>query len=207
MGKRKIGIILSAPLPEILYNLTVKKVMIYGLDGNQLEKAVSAFDVFHIGTIVIGDDVLDEPLAKIMEKDGGFSERHTEFDLPYMVGQEMTAEEFARYFIVMERFGYKYDGVKILRTEFNENWPIRYLFQATRQSFDVLKEAMVLRELIQNCESLYTSVGEASAMAELRKRTENAKKLLISGQYTGAAVEHAIQELTESLHNFRKLYN
>jgi hypothetical protein len=199
--------ILPAGLREILYNFTVRKVMIYGLGGDALQKAEMAFDVLKIDTIVIGDDVLEETLASVMEKDGGFSERHTEFDLPYMVAQDMTAEEFAKCFFILERFGLKYDGLKILRTNFNENWTIRHLFQATRASYDVLKDAVILKELIGNCESLYGSAGDAASKAEMKKRTENAKKLLASGKYTNESVKQAIAELTESLHSYRKLYN
>lgn len=201
------SVFFSAPKEEILYNFTVKKVMIYGVDGGLLEKLESAFDILQIGTIVIGDDVLDETVGSVMDKDGSFSDRHTEFDMPYMVGQEMTAQEFVKCLGFLELFGTPFEGIKVLRTPDNENWTIRSLFQKARKSFDTLKDTLTLKQLIADCENLYGSAGEASSRAMLKKRTESAKKLLASGNCAEESVKRAIQELTDCMNSYRKLYN
>ena len=70
---------------EILYNSGVKKLMIYGLDEPLLSRAEAIADELGIMTSIIGDDVLEEKLGSLMEKQEDFPARHCEFDLPYFI--------------------------------------------------------------------------------------------------------------------------
>jgi len=192
---------------EILYNSGVKKLMIYGLDEPLLSRAEAIADELGIMTSIIGDDVLEEKLGSLMEKQEDFPARHCEFDLPYLIADGMTVKDLVEYLTVLRKSGCEFEGIKIMRTETNQDWTIRRLFEHTREEHEAAKKAVILDEMIRSCNGIDLSSVEQPAQNLLKERLLKAYMLLKSGKFSNEEVTKAIEDLSESLKGVRKLYN
>lgn len=191
----------------IRYNKYVRKILIYGLDEPNADKTQNILERQGIAAYVIGDDVLDQTVNSVFNAEEDFDGRHQEIQQSFMIFDGFELNGVLSTLDLLRRMGAEFDGVKVMRTDINSNWKMKDLLKRTKESFEVSKKAIVLNEVIQSCNGIDLSGGDAKARAEFKKALTDAIKLLQSGSYVPEQVDRVTHNLTAAMKGVRKLYN
>ena len=185
----------------------MKRILLYGLDEADADKTQIILDNLGIAAYIIGDDVLDEGLGKVFDAQEDFDGRHQEFSTRFMLFDGMKAEELLPVLHTLAVEDQNFDGVKIMLNETNRGWTLRRLFNETYKEHELAKRVIILQELIHSCIGINLTDTDAKSKNDFRSSLISAFNLLTSGSYSKESVDKAIQDLSDSMKNVRKLYN
>ena len=197
----------SQRVRDIRYNRYVKKILIYGLDEPIADKTQNILERQGIAAYVFGDDVLDQTVDSVFSAEEDFDGRHQAIPQSFMIFDGFDLNGVLSTLDILRRMHAEFEGVKVMRTELNSNWKMKDLLNRTSDSFEVSKKAIVLNELIQSCNGIDLSDGDAKARTDFKKALADAIKMLQSGSYTCEQIDRITVNLTNAMKGVRKLYN
>jgi len=184
-----------------------KKVFLYGLQREDAERIRSVLADHDIAAFILGDEALDETVADVFEMNDDIGDVHEAFDREYMIFQDIDLNELVRLMAEIEASGEEFEGVKVMRTENNEHWTMRYLLEQTAKEHDTARKAIVLDQLIRSCNNLDLTSLTSEEQKEFKASLLEAFMVLKSGTYTYETVTAAAENLAAWLRKISKLYN
>lgn len=185
----------------------MEKILLYGLSDESADRIQDALAEIGIPVYVIGDDGLTETVAELFELEDDLDTRAEAFDGEYMIMQDIDTRRLYEVLNLIEKDGYEFDGIKIMRTDVNENWTLKRLLTETAEEHRLHKKALILREVLAACNSLDLSGMPDDEKEKFKQNIMDAFMVLYSGSYTENELDKYISGITESLKKTRKIYN
>ncbi|MBQ9152570.1 MAG: DUF3783 domain-containing protein [Solobacterium sp.] len=185
----------------------MEKILLYGLDDQSAEMIGNAGKQLGIAVCRIGDSALFHKVADLFEAGFDQDTQTRAFDNEYMIMQEMDSGKLYALLDELEKQQYEFEGIKVMRTDTNENWTLFQLLQETGKEHRIQKKVIILREMLMSCNTLDLSVLPQGEKESFRQVLMDAFVLYQSGTYTDKELDECIHQLSDSLKKIRKLYS
>lgn len=185
----------------------MERILLYGLDDQSAEMIGNAAKQLGIAVCRIGDSALFHKVADLFEATGDQDTDARAFDNEYMIMQEMDSGRLYALLGELEKLQYEFEGIKVMRTEVNQNWTLFQLLQETGKEHRVQKKVIILREMLMSCNTLDLSALPEEEKESFRQVLMDAFVLYQGGTYTDKELDQCIHVLSDSLKKIRKLYS
>ncbi len=185
----------------------MRKILLYGFSDERADRFQNIAAEMDIPVYIIGDSGLDMTLGRLFELDEDLDTASPAFPDEYMIMQEISKEELLALLDLLEKEGFPFSGIKVMRTEINAGWPLRLLLKAAAEEHRASKKALILVELLRSCNTLDLSGMEPDERDAMKKALMEAFALLDSGSYTEEDLDARIAAVTEGLKKARRLFN
>jgi len=185
----------------------MKKVLLYGLEEEESSRIQGILAKHDIATYILNDEVLEETVEKAFDLEDDTNNSHTVFEEAFFICQELTLEELLNLLKEIEADGKEFDGIKIMRTENNASWTLRDLMFNAKEEYEAARKAIILEEMIRNCDQLDLSSLNHEEMEEFKENLMSAFITLKSGDFTNAQITREIDKLKESMKKVKRLLN
>ena len=118
----------------------MKKILLYGVNDETADQYQTLAANSSIAMYIINDSVLDTSVEKLFEINDDLDNQHADFENAYMVLQEIEVNELVLLLKQMTSIGKPFEGIKIMRTESNNQWSMRELFMQAEREYNVTKK-------------------------------------------------------------------
>ncbi|MBQ9047095.1 MAG: DUF3783 domain-containing protein [Solobacterium sp.] len=183
----------------------MKKILLYGFDDLEADRFQNAAESAGLAMYVIGDTALDMTVSRLFEIDDDLDAVHSAYDDHYMLFQGFELPELIQVGKDLASAGAPFDGIRIMRTDENENWTLRRLLEEAASEHHLSRKVMILQELIRSCGGVDVKAMDEQQQREFRDALTDAFRLLQSGEFTGREIDEAIRRLSEELKSTRRL--
>ena len=184
---------------------TMKKILFYGMDWQDLAICRAAADSLGIATGIVDDTCLDEPLEELFEK---MDEHRGPHALPagkYMLMADLPREELVELLRQIETVTGDFDAIKVALTDTNRHWQLSRVLQETVQEHMVMQKAVLLQQVIMACNSLDMTQLRPEDTEAFKKSLMTGYMMLKTGTFTEAGLDRVTEELMEHLRRSRKV--
>lgn len=182
----------------------MKKIVLIGgeeLAVNALRKAAEESGV---QTVIVSAECADMKVSDVFEISADMLPSADEPEQGYMLMEGLTIEELTALLRKVKEAGEEYEGIKVMRTETNQHWPLSVLMSHTAAEHRTVQKARVLQQILKSTNQLNFSEIAETEGAVLKNAMMAAYFLLQSGEYTEESIDQASAELMEALKNARK---
>ena len=182
----------------------MKKIVLIGgeeLAVNALRKAAEESGV---QTVIVSAECADMKVSDVFEISADMRPSADEPEQGYMLMEGLTIEELTALLRKVKEAGEEYEGIKVMRTETNQHWPLSVLMSHTAAEHRTVQKARVLQQILKSTNQLNFSEIAETEGAVLKNAMMAAYFLLQSGEYTEESIDQASAELMEALKNARK---
>ncbi len=182
----------------------MKKIVLIGgeeLAVNALRKAAEESGV---QTVIVSAECADMKVSDVFEISADMRPSADEPEQGYMLMEGLTIEELTALLRKVKEAGEEYEGIKVMRTETNQHWPLSVLMSHTAAEHRTVQKARVLQQILKSTNRLNFSEIAETEGAVLKNAMVAAYFLLQSGEYTEESIDQASAELMEALKNARK---
>ncbi len=182
----------------------MKKIVLIGgeeLAVNALRKAAEESGV---QTVIVSAECADMKVSDVFEISADMRPSADEPEQGYMLMEGLTIEELTALLRRVKEAGEEYEGIKVMRTETNQHWPLSVLMSHTAAEHRTVQKARVLQQILKSTNQLNFSEIAETEGAVLKNAMMAAYFLLQSGEYTEESIDQASAELMEALKNARK---
>ncbi len=182
----------------------MKKIVLIGgeeLAVNALRKAAEESGV---QTVIVSAECADMKVSDVFEISADMRPSADEPEQGYMLMEGLTIEELTALLRKVKEAGEEYEGIKVMRTETNQHWPLSVLMSHTAAEHRTVQKARVLQQILKSTNQLNFSEIAETEGAVLKNAMMAAYFLLQSGEYTEESIDQASAEMMEALKNARK---
>ena len=184
---------------------TMKKILFYGIDWQDLAVCRAAADSLGIATGIVDDTCLDEPLETLFEKMDEHRGPHAGSDEKYLLMADLSREELVELLRQIEAVTGDFDVIKVALTDNNRHWPLSRVLQETAQEHMVMQKAVLLQQVIMACNSLDMTQLRPEDTEAFKKSLMTGYMMLKTGTFTEAGLDRVTEELMEHLRRSRKV--
>ena len=184
---------------------TMKKILFYGMDWQDLAICRAAADSLGIATGIVDDTCLDEPLEALFEKMDEHRGPHALTAGKYMLMADLPREELVELLRQIETVTGDFDAIKVALTDTNRHWQLSRVLQETAQEHMVMQKAVLLQQVIMACNSLDMTQLRPEDTEAFKKSLMTGYMMLKTGTFTEAGLDRVTEELMEHLRRSRKV--
>ena len=183
----------------------MKKILFYHLDDLQMKVYPNIARRLGYPMISIDDSNLDQTIQDLFELEEGSRGVCSAYNLSYLLFQDTTREELLVVLDAFKTAKMPFQGIKIVRTETNEKWKLRYLLEETFEEHKLFQNAKLLDQLIRSANEIDLSVLTENDQEAFKQTLVDSYLLLKSGQFTNEELETSIQKMKDGLMMVRKV--
>lgn len=182
----------------------MKKILFYQLEDIQKQVYPSIAKRLGYTMISLDDNDLDKSLKDLFTVEENHRGICEEFQDSFFVMNEMTTQDLMILLDAFQTAKMPYKGIKVMRTETNENWTLRELFQETSQEHQMFQNVKLLDQLLKSSNTVDLFLLKEEDREHFKQTLMSSFLLLKSGQFTKEELDRAIQEMKDALMMVKK---
>ncbi len=153
------------------------------------------------------DSCMDLTLAELFASMDTHEGAADAFEEEYLIFDGFSKDEVYSFSEEIENRCGEFEGIKCIRTAYNETWPLKYLFHEIYLEHQTARKAMVLDQMLRAAGTVDFSAMKKEEAAALKKAYMDGFVLLQSGVYTDDQITDAVKKIAEALRSTGKPLN
>ena len=182
----------------------MKKIVLIGGEESAVNALRKAAEESGVQTVIVSAECADMKVSDVFEISADMRPSADEPEQGYMLMEGLTIEELTALLRKVKEAGEEYEGIKVMRTETNQHWPLFVLMSHTAAEHRTVQKARGLQQILKSTNQLNFSEIAETEGAVLKNAMMAAYFLLQSGEYTEESIDQASAEMMEALKNARK---
>lgn len=176
----------------------MKKVLVYGIDEQDLSIYKKVLQQHDISVFQITDDDLELTIATLFDRNASTSGACS-MDETYMLFDGVSKDELVEIVHQFDHAGKEYDGIKVMRTPVNEKWLLSGLLEETKNEHAVFQKVRLLDNVLRSCNGLDFSKMDQEAEKNVKQAMMDAYLYLQGGQFELETLDAKAKTLMEAL--------
>ncbi len=153
------------------------------------------------------DTCLEMTLADLFETMDMHSGDAAAYEEEYLMFDGLSREEVYSFSEEIGKYCGEFEGIKCIRTAYNETWPLKYLFHEIYHEHQTARKAMVLDQMLRAAGTVDFAAMKKEEADALKQAYMDGFVLLQSGVYTDEQITSAVRKIAEALRNTAKPVN